>query len=107
MEPKEYPILPPFSYRQKKAATLLEQWVKGQVVRLSHVDRFSSMVDQKAANFCPYHRRRGHPLEQCVVFRRLLDENLKAGEILFQEGGTANVQLIAFLKASRRRKRII
>lgn len=27
----------------------------------------------------------GHPLEQCVVFRRLFDEKLKAGDILFQK----------------------
>lgn len=42
----------------------------------------------KAGNYCPYHRRRRHTLEQCVVFRRLFDEKLKDGEILLTAKST-------------------
>lgn len=43
---------------------LLEQWVKKWPSHLSpFVDHFSSVANQKAANYCPYHQRNGHPLE--------------------------------------------
>lgn len=47
--------------------------------------------DQKAANDCRYHSKRGHMREQCMLFRRLFNETLKAGEILLPERGTTNV----------------
>lgn len=38
-EPKEYPILPPFLWGTKKAAELLDQWVKDQVTHVAHTAR--------------------------------------------------------------------
>lgn len=54
---------------------------------LPQVDPLPSEEDQRRLNFCPYHRRRGHNLEQCVVFRKIFDQKLEAGEILFQGEG--------------------
>lgn len=87
-QPKEYLVHPA---EAKRAPALLEQ-----VIRLSYVERFPSSIDQKPTNQCPYHGIRGHPLHQFVVFRRLFDEKLKAGEILLPEGGTANIHQAPF-----------
>lgn len=43
-----------------------------------------SEAHQAGPNFCHYHKRRGHNLEQCVAFRKLFDQKLGTGEILFQ-----------------------
>lgn len=51
----------------------------------------SSTADQKAVNYCPYHRRKENPVEQCIIFRRLPNEKFKAGEILLLEGGAMNI----------------
>lgn len=70
---------------------LQDQWVEKQGVHLPYAKHFPSITDQRAASYYPYHRRRGHQLEQCVSFSRLFDEKLKAGEILHLERGTTNV----------------
>lgn len=66
-----YPILPPFSCGIKKATTLLEQCVEESIVFLSHVDHLPSHVEQRDVKYCPFHRRRGHALEKCVLFRKI------------------------------------
>lgn len=81
---------PPFLYGMKIAALLLKQWVRDLVVRLFYTNCFPYEADQSATNYYPYHWRKGHLLEQCVLFRRLFDENLEAGEILIPEGETTN-----------------
>lgn len=40
---------------------------------------------------CPYYRRNGHPLEQCVLFGSLFDENSKVDEKLLKEVGADNI----------------
>lgn len=58
---------------------------------LPHVDQLLSEEDQQRPNFCRYHKRRGHNLERRVVFRKIFDQKLEAGEILFQNEGSQNV----------------
>lgn len=88
-ESKENLVLPPF-VGCKKLVALLDQWVKYQLICLP-LDHFSSIIDQKTVTYYPYHRRKGYPLEQCMVFGRLFDEKIKACEIfLLQEGGLVN-----------------
>lgn len=88
---KSYPILPPFPCGIKKALALLNQWVKGKAITLPHVDQLPSEEDWQGLNFCPYHRKRGHNLEQCVVFHKIFDQKLEAGQILFQNEESQNV----------------
>lgn len=88
---KSYPVLPTFPYGNKKAVALLNQWVKDETVTLPRMDQLPSEEDQQEPDFCPYHRRRGHNLEQCVVFRKIFDQKLEAGEILFQNGESQNL----------------
>lgn len=80
----------------KKAVTLLEQWMKDQVIYLSFTYHSPFTGDLKVANCCLYHRRKGHPLEQCIIFRRLFDKKLKAGKILLHEGGATNIHELPF-----------
>lgn len=47
--------------------------------------------DKKEAKYCPYHRRKGHTLEQCASFRRIFDNKLQAWEIIFQNEGALNI----------------
>lgn len=51
---------------------------------LPQVDPLPSEEDQRGLNFCPYHRRRSHNLEQCIVFCKIFDQKLEVGEILLQ-----------------------
>lgn len=70
---------------------MLEQWIIDEVISLPHVDQLPSEEGQRNTNYCPYHRKKGHNLEQCVVFRKIFDRKLEAGEILFQNEGSLNV----------------
>lgn len=88
---KSYPILPSFPCGIKKALALLNQWIKNEAIVLPHVDQPPSEEDQQGSNFYPYHRKKGHSLEQCVVFRKIFDQKLEAGEILFQNEEFQNV----------------
>lgn len=54
---RQYPVLPPFLCAVKKAAALLEQWVKYQVINLPKVEYPPSLAYQKGVRYCPYHRR--------------------------------------------------
>lgn len=60
---RSYPPLPPFPCDSKKVASLLKQCVKGSVIQLPPVSSAPTPVEDRDPNFCPYHRRRGHPLE--------------------------------------------
>lgn len=75
-ETRRFHILPPFPCRAKKAAALLEQWMKDDVVRLLDVEFLPSSVDLKDPRYCPIHRKKGHMLEQCATFR-MIDEKHK------------------------------
>lgn len=57
IETKGYHVLPPFLYGVKKAMTLLEQWIKDQVIRMPLIDTSPPTVNQKVASYCPYHQR--------------------------------------------------
>lgn len=70
---KSYLVFPPFPCGIKKVITLLNQWVKDEAVTLPHMDQLPYEEDQHEPNFCSYHRRRGHNLEQCVMFRKNFD----------------------------------
>lgn len=74
----------PFPCSAKRATALLEQLVKDQVIHLPYTDRFPSVVDQKVVSYCPYRQRRGHPLEQYVVSRRLFNESSKLARFYSQ-----------------------
>lgn len=65
---KPYLVLTPFPYGIKKATNFLEKWIKDEDVTLSHVDRLPTEENLRDPNYCPYHRRKGHNLEQCMVF---------------------------------------
>lgn len=77
--------------------------MKDEVVRLPR-GLFFLRGGSKGCKLLPYRRRRGYLLEQHVMFRRLLDEKLKAGEILLPEGGIANIHEAPSLRHQDRRK---
>lgn len=79
-----YPPLPPLPCIVKKVTALLKQWVKDSIVQLPIVNPAPTPVKERDPNFCPYHRRKGHSLEQCFVFRKTFDKKLKDGEIILQ-----------------------
>lgn len=92
----------PLPCNEEKATALLEQWVKDRVVCLPYVDYFSTLEDQKAENNCPFHRRSGTTLGQYVLFRKLFDEKLKSGQILFPKDETTDVHKAMFPKHQAR-----
>lgn len=67
---------------EKKVATLLKQWIKDSIVQLSFVNQTPSQIKVKDPNFCTYHRRKGHALDQCLVFRNIFDKKLQDEEII-------------------------
>lgn len=82
LERKPYPPLPPLPCSAKKAVALLKQWVNDPIVQLPLVSQAPTQIDERNPNFCPYHCRRGHTLDQCVMFRRIFDKKLEDGEII-------------------------
>lgn len=69
----------------------MEQWVKDLIVYLPHVEQLPS-ANQKDAKDYPFHRKKGRILEQYVLFRKIFEKNLKAGEIVFQNEEDLNIQ---------------
>lgn len=65
---RKYLVLPPLLYGVKKAAALLEQWVKYRAASFLEVEYLFSDADQKDTRHCPYHRKKGHMLEQSITF---------------------------------------
>lgn len=60
--------------------------------RPGYLSSLLGVVTKKLRTLAPTIKKGVHPPEQCVVFRRLFDEMLKAGETLLQDGGATNVQ---------------
>lgn len=79
----------------KKATALLERWVKDSVVFLPHVDRFH-IKKIRGAKYFPYHSKKEHTFEHCVVFINSLDKKLKVGEMLFQNERALHIMSILF-----------
>lgn len=46
--------------------------------------------------YCPYHWKKGHILEQHVLFRKIIDEKHSLGEVLFQEGKPLSIDELPF-----------
>lgn len=54
-----------------------------------------SRADKQDANYCPYHRRNRHTLDQCITFRRI-QQKTQDLEIIFQKAGDRNGHEQAF-----------
>lgn len=65
-----------------KESCCAPQEVKDHIIHMDEVEFLSPLADQKDARHCPYHRMKGHTLEQCVICRRISVEKHKVGEIL-------------------------
>lgn len=103
-ERKAYPPLPPLPCHAKKAAALLKQWVKDSIVQLSPVSSAPTPAEETDPNFCLCHRRKGHTLEQCFVFRKIFDKKLEDREIILQGEGAHNVYQRPFPKHNNKGK---
>lgn len=90
-ELSQYPVLQPFPYDSKKAIALLDRWVKDRITTLPKVHYLPSPKDQKDERNDPYHRRIGHPFEQCITFTQTFDEKHKAREVLLQQNKGINI----------------
>lgn len=66
-----------FSLAAWRGATLSERRIKDQVILLSYIERFPCPADQRDADYCPYHQRKGHPLEQCATLGGYLMRNTR------------------------------
>lgn len=77
---------------------------KNRVISLHVVEYLSSPIDQKDARNCPYHRRKGRMLEECVTFKMIFYEKHKAREVLFQDGGAVRIKELPFPKHHERGK---
>lgn len=53
----------------KKAAPVLEHWVKDHAVHMPKVEFFPSSANKKDTRYWLYHRRKSHILEQCVSLK--------------------------------------
>lgn len=58
------------------------------IVQLFVINPTSTPAEERDSNFCPYPRRKGHPLDQCFDFRKISDKKLQDGEIILQDAGT-------------------
>lgn len=61
-ETRRFHVLPPFLCKAKKAAALLEQWIKDNVILLPEVEFFPSVRDRKDPRYYSNHRKKWHTL---------------------------------------------
>lgn len=57
---------------------------KGLDHAVPFVSQAPTQADEKDPKYCIYHSRKGHTLDQCVMFRRIFDKKLQYGEIILQ-----------------------
>lgn len=55
-------------------------------LQLPESKRPADLAKSDDPNFCPYHRVLGHKIEDCWVFKDLVEKRIKAGEIELSEG---------------------
>lgn len=82
-------VLLPLHCGIKKAIALLVPWVKDSIIFLPHIDRLPSQEDQMLID---YPDKKRHNLEQCMGFKKIFDQKIKAGEILLQAGRALNIR---------------
>lgn len=71
--------------------------MKDSIVQLPIVNPAPTSAEERDPNFCPYHRRKGHTLEQCFVFGKIFNRKLQDEEIILQDEGARNVHERPFL----------
>lgn len=63
-------------------------------------------MDKKDRDYYPYHHKKGHALDQCVIFRRIFDKKLQDEEIILQrrhlESMSGSSLTIAIIEAKYR-----
>lgn len=106
-ERKQYLVLSSFRCGAKRAAMLLDWWVRDWVSHLLYVETLPFHRGSSARNYRPYHQKRGHLLKQCVVFRRLSRRSSKLAKFYSQKRGLptfTNFQSRASRSMKRSRK---
>jgi hypothetical protein len=70
----------PYSFLKNKTARIFEQALKSGLT-LPACKRPADMERASEGEFCPYHRILGHTIEECWVFKDLIEEGHKDGTI--------------------------
>ncbi|WP_161400847.1 hypothetical protein, partial [Klebsiella pneumoniae] len=73
---KEYP------FKEEAVRKIFKNLLKKPDFQLPEAKFPEEMNKSSDTNFCPYHRRLGHPIEKCFTFKEWLDKSFKAGTIL-------------------------
>ncbi|XP_026420396.1 uncharacterized protein LOC113316429 [Papaver somniferum] len=64
---REYKTPPPLPCSKERAIKLLNQWVADRAFQLPPTTVDINKMDKISAKYCCYHRRMGHPTEECFA----------------------------------------
>ncbi|XP_026416857.1 uncharacterized protein LOC113312308 [Papaver somniferum] len=78
---REYKTPPPLPCSKECTIKLLNQWVADREIQLPPTIVDINNMDQNSAKYCCYHRRMGHPTEECFAIRSIFERKRAAGEL--------------------------
>ena len=70
----------PYSFRRDKVAKIFRDALRDKLP-LPECKRPEEAGKTDAPNYCPYHRVLGHTIEDCYVFKDIIERRYKSGEI--------------------------
>lgn len=75
------------------------------LITVTFTSQDPTQADEKNPNYCPYDSKKGHGLDQCVMFRRVFDKKLKDGEIVLYNERARNMHEGPFPKPSNNKRK--